>query len=124
MLKKISNTILVSLLFFTIVFNKVEPQSVNYINDFKSCEVSVFEFKKFYYSINTNYYITDFETSLLNVNEISCHMLIKDLQIVEGSNVVIPIVGWSIFIYVIQILLLTLILIINSKLFIKSSQVF
>ena len=121
MLKKISNIIIFSLLFFTFVFNKIEPKSINNLNEINSCEVSVYDFKKFYFSINTNLFISDFETSLLNTAEINCHLLIKELRIEENSNIAIPIVGWSIYIYLIQILLITLILINNSNWFFKIS---
>jgi hypothetical protein len=124
MKKKILNIILFSLLFLTFGFNKVETKSIDTFNEFNSCEVSVFEFKEFYFSNNTNYFITDFETTLLDLDESSCHMLIKELRFVENSNVAIPIVGWSIYIYLIQILVVIIILITNSNWFIKSSQIF
>ena len=124
MLKKILNIILFSVLFITFAFNKFETKEIYNLNEFSSCKTSVFEFKEFYFSDNTNYFITDFETTLLDINESSCHLLIKELRFEENSNVAIPLVGWSIYIYLIQILVITIILITNSKWLFKRSKVF
>jgi len=124
MLKKISNIILFSVLFMTFAFNKFETKEIYNLDEFSSCKTGVFEFKEFYFSDNKKYFITDFETTLLDIDESSCHLLIKELRFEENSNVAIPIVGWSIYIYLIQILVITIILITNSKWLLKRSKVF
>lgn len=119
MKKVLLNIFLIILIFYSFNFNRINNDKFEDLKNFKSCSITVSEFKKSYLEKEYNFYISDFNTEILNTSQIYCHLLIKDLVINEGSNLIIPIVGWSAYIYLLQIILFTLIIIFNKKIFSK-----